>query len=244
MDERVTRAGRRPATAEDPTGARTRERILDIALDLFSEKGFDKSSLREIAEQLGTSKAAIYYYFASKDDILMALHQRLHEILGRTVAQLGGEPTGVDSWAALLDTLVGEMLTHRKIFVMHDRNRSAFEELHRHADVARHRAEHEDLDDEVRRMIGNRSLPLRDRVRMGCAIGAVIAALVIYGDVLRDVPAAELEGLLRDAIDDLLGRRARRGRPVGRRTALIGRAEGDPAQPTRRPSRSQRRTPR
>ena len=68
----------------------TRDRILEIALDLFIEKGFDKSSLREIAEQLGFSKAAIYYHFASKDDILMALHMRLHDI-GRQAIE-GLEP--------------------------------------------------------------------------------------------------------------------------------------------------------
>ena len=49
------------------------------------------------------------------------------------VEQLGQPPAGMDSWAALLDELIGEMLAHRKIFVMHDRNRSAFEHLHRRA---------------------------------------------------------------------------------------------------------------
>ena len=57
----------------------TRERILDIALDLFTGQGYEKTSLRQIAERLGFSKAAIYYHFASKEDILMALHMRLHE---------------------------------------------------------------------------------------------------------------------------------------------------------------------
>ncbi|HEX3981907.1 MAG TPA: helix-turn-helix domain-containing protein, partial [Acidimicrobiales bacterium] len=50
----------------------TRERILDIALELFTTQGYDKTSLRQIAEQLGFSKAAIYYHFASKEDILLA----------------------------------------------------------------------------------------------------------------------------------------------------------------------------
>src|SRR5271167_2245611 len=59
----------------------TRERILDIALDLFIEKGYDKTSLREIAEKLGFSKAALYYHFASKDDILEAFHARMHELV-------------------------------------------------------------------------------------------------------------------------------------------------------------------
>ena len=71
---------RRARVAGGPAKPSTRERILDVALDLFVEKGFDKSSLREIAERLGFSKAAIYYHFASKDDILMGLHQRLEEI--------------------------------------------------------------------------------------------------------------------------------------------------------------------
>ena len=55
-----------------------------MALDLFTEKGFDGTSLREIAERLGVTKAALYYHFASKDDILMALHMRLHEFGRRT----------------------------------------------------------------------------------------------------------------------------------------------------------------
>ena len=42
---------------------------MDIALDLFIEQGYDKTSLRQIAEQLGHTKAAVYYHFASKDDI-------------------------------------------------------------------------------------------------------------------------------------------------------------------------------
>src|SRR5271163_4609911 len=73
----------------EPKG--TRERILDIALDLFIEKGFDKTSLREIAEKLGFSKAALYYHFASKDDILEAFHARLHDVLHDTLSSLGRE---------------------------------------------------------------------------------------------------------------------------------------------------------
>ncbi|HMK45424.1 MAG TPA: TetR/AcrR family transcriptional regulator [Methanocella sp.] len=48
----------------------TRERILDAALDLFAEKGFDAVSLREIAEVAGVRKATLYYYFTTKDEIL------------------------------------------------------------------------------------------------------------------------------------------------------------------------------
>ena len=63
-------------------GSSTRERILDIALELFTERGYDKTSLRDIAERLGTTKAALYYHFERKEDILLELHLQLHA-LGR-----------------------------------------------------------------------------------------------------------------------------------------------------------------
>jgi len=52
---------------------RTRERILDVALTLFADKGYDATSMREISEQLGITKAALYYHFDSKADIVRAM---------------------------------------------------------------------------------------------------------------------------------------------------------------------------
>ena len=229
MNERTNRGGgwfAGPTEHSEPAPS-TRDRILDIALDLFIEKGFDKSSLREIAEKLGFSKAAIYYHFASKDDILMALHMRLHEIGRRAVEKLGQMPAGADSWAALLDELVAEILAHRKIFVMHDRNRSAFEQLHRRENDG----VHEEIDDEIRRAIGDSSLPPTDRVRMACAVGGVFTTLAVYGDLLRDVPTAQLEELMHDAVGDLLVRRPRRPGPIARQSPAGG---GTVARPARR----------
>ena len=48
----------------------TRQRIQAIALDLFTEQGYEATSLREIAEQLGVTKAALYYHFRTKEDIV------------------------------------------------------------------------------------------------------------------------------------------------------------------------------
>ena len=57
-----------------------RERILDVSLELFNEQGYDKTSLREIAERLDVTKAALYYHFERKEDILLELHLRLHAL--------------------------------------------------------------------------------------------------------------------------------------------------------------------
>lgn len=51
----------------------TRSRILDAALDLFSEHGFEGTTLQQVADRLGLTKAALYYHFRSKDDLLSAL---------------------------------------------------------------------------------------------------------------------------------------------------------------------------
>ena len=58
-------------TSHDPP--RTRARILDAALDVFSEHGFEGSSLQQIVDRLDLTKAALYYYFRSKDELLEAL---------------------------------------------------------------------------------------------------------------------------------------------------------------------------
>jgi AcrR family transcriptional regulator len=50
----------------------TRERIKTVALELFTEHGYEQTSLREIAERLGVTKAALYYHFKSKEEIVGA----------------------------------------------------------------------------------------------------------------------------------------------------------------------------
>ena len=54
-------------------GPVTREQILDSSLRLFSEKGFARASVRDIAQAAGITDAAIYYHFASKRDLFEAL---------------------------------------------------------------------------------------------------------------------------------------------------------------------------
>jgi AcrR family transcriptional regulator len=51
----------------------TRHRIQDVALNLFAEQGYEKTSLREIAEHLDVTKAALYYHFKTKEDILISI---------------------------------------------------------------------------------------------------------------------------------------------------------------------------
>ncbi len=181
-------------------GAGTRQRILDIALELFTSQGYDKTSLRQIAERLGHSKAAIYYHFASKEEILLALHLRLHEFGREALRSLDTDAAGATEWAALLDQLIGQMLEQRALFVLHERNQAAVEELHRE----HHLADHDDLQARFRTVLANAAIPAATRIRMACAFGAVMGGLVLAGDVFGDLPSDELGDALRAAVGDLL----------------------------------------
>ncbi|MCU7729928.1 TetR/AcrR family transcriptional regulator [Actinoplanes sp. KI2] len=51
----------------------TRARILTVALRLFAERGYATTSLREIAEELGVTKAALYFHYRTKEDIVSGI---------------------------------------------------------------------------------------------------------------------------------------------------------------------------
>jgi AcrR family transcriptional regulator len=55
----------------------TREKIQAVAVELFAEHGYEKTSLREIAERLDVTKAALYYHFNTKEDIVVSLFDDL-----------------------------------------------------------------------------------------------------------------------------------------------------------------------
>ena len=51
----------------------TKTEIHQAAVELFSSRGYEKTSLREIAEQVGITKASLYYHYSSKQDLLRAI---------------------------------------------------------------------------------------------------------------------------------------------------------------------------
>jgi len=202
-DEDPPPAATQAADAEAGPGTRTRdtrERILDVALDLFIEQGFDGTSLRQIAEQLGVTKAALYYHFESKDDILLALHMRLHEFGKDALAKMGDGPVTLAQWGELLNQLLDQMLGQRKIFLMHERNQAALEKLHRHD----HEAEHEDIQNQFRRLLGDDRVPLRDRVRIAASFGVVFSGLFLSGEAFAATPEEVIGHMLREVVRDVL----------------------------------------
>src|SRR6185295_176234 len=60
-------------------GEETRAQILETALDLFRERGYEETTMRAIAESAGVSVGNAYYYFKSKEHLIQAFYARTHE---------------------------------------------------------------------------------------------------------------------------------------------------------------------
>jgi AcrR family transcriptional regulator len=69
-----------PTSIKTPRKAEvTRQKIVDSALKLFAERGFEQTTMRLIAEDAGVSVGNAYYYFRSKEDLMQAYYQGLFE---------------------------------------------------------------------------------------------------------------------------------------------------------------------
>lgn len=71
-----------------PKGERTREHILETALRLFVEKGYEATTMRDIAAAAESSLGLTYRYFARKEDLVLALYQRLTQQMAVEAAAL------------------------------------------------------------------------------------------------------------------------------------------------------------
>ena len=102
-------AGRRKAALEDgKKGYHTRrQEIVKVAAKVFREKGFEATTLNDIAERLGTDRASLYYYVGSKDELL---HEIVRQVLEENVAAaeevLAEAGTPVEKIEALIEHMI------------------------------------------------------------------------------------------------------------------------------------------
>ncbi len=72
-----------PDPIQELVTAARRKQILDAATQVFAEKGFHRATVKEIARVAGIADGTIYTYFASKDEVLLAVLDRLNETTER-----------------------------------------------------------------------------------------------------------------------------------------------------------------
>jgi AcrR family transcriptional regulator len=108
----VPTAGRRPLRATRPglrRGSLTPERIVDESLELLDEQGIAGFSLPRLGRALGADPTAVYRHFASKDDMVLAIADRLIE-----EAMAGMEPR-----ACWVDTVIENTRRLRAVYLAH-----------------------------------------------------------------------------------------------------------------------------
>lgn len=85
-------------SAAEPKSARTRRRILDAAAEVLRDHGYAGTRLGEVAEKAGVQAPAIYYYFASREDLVdEVLHSGTVQLRQRLVAALDALPDGTSA---------------------------------------------------------------------------------------------------------------------------------------------------
>jgi len=199
-DEAGQPGGRRPR-------GDTRQRIQSVALELFAEQGYEKTSLREIAERLEVTKAALYYHFKSKEDIVRSFTEDYVTDLDALIAWGTAQPRTSQSRALLLDrysVIVGHRLPVMRFL---EQNQAAVHHLMTEGDQDRRklfRTQFESLRD----LLAGPDAPLRDRVRASVAVVSVgISCMLFDQDAgapgeLHDIAletACELAGVARPA---------------------------------------------
>ncbi|MEU6715256.1 helix-turn-helix domain-containing protein [Nonomuraea sp. NPDC046802] len=90
----------------------TRERIQQVALELFAERGYDKTTLQEVAERLEITRPALYYHFRTKEAILASVVDRLVESIDELVEWARRQPKTPESRREVLGR-IAELLEHR-----------------------------------------------------------------------------------------------------------------------------------
>lgn len=81
----------------------TKRRIVDIAISLIKEKGYDAVTIQDICSSAGISKHTFYYYFASKEEILLAFHQIPKEISASLLTSILSAPNYVEQFWKLME---------------------------------------------------------------------------------------------------------------------------------------------
>jgi AcrR family transcriptional regulator len=86
------KAAKKSAASKTAKGEQTRAKILNAALEMLHERGYQNTTMRAIAKKAGVSLGNAYHYFGSKDHLIQSFYQRTHQDHLRAAApRLAGE---------------------------------------------------------------------------------------------------------------------------------------------------------
>jgi AcrR family transcriptional regulator len=183
------------------TGRDTRSEILDVAMELFTSQGFDGTSLRQISERLGITKAALYYYFPGKDDMMRALVAPMADAVSALLERLEAA-RDLREWADALEWVIGMVFEHVAFFRLLERNRHAVQQLH---ESFHELDDHLQMHERVEAAVHAAASSIEEEIRMFAALGAVTAFDDWAPRLLADGPPDVIERELSAAVRAILG---------------------------------------
>ncbi len=94
-------------------GGVRRQQIRDVAAGLFDRLGYRETSMDKIADEVGIKKASLYYHFASKDRLLVEMHDEMIErIIASHEDRLATDASPADLIVGMMTDIVGLQDTH------------------------------------------------------------------------------------------------------------------------------------
>lgn len=171
----------------------TRQRIQDVALELFAEQGYEKTSLREIAERLDVTKAALYYHFKTKEEILVSIFEDLTQPIEDLIEWGVEQPHTLETKREVLRRYSDILAGAAPLFRFMQENQATVREL-RIGDSFKDRMRG------MRRLFLDPDAALTDQVRCVSAMFTLHAGMFLLQDLEGD-PEDKRSAVLEVAVD-------------------------------------------
>ncbi|MGI9005716.1 MAG: TetR/AcrR family transcriptional regulator [Streptosporangiaceae bacterium] len=168
----------------------TRAGIQRIAVELFTEHGYEGTSLREIAERLGVTKAALYYHFRSKEDIIQSLVEDYQAQMDELIAWAGAQPRTPQARREILAGYMRIVAQRDQVFRMLHQNQAVLNTM---ASAIK------TLKTSPRRLANQLTgpdAPLREQIRAMMTLGAISVGWMSFAEQVPD--HAELSDIVCD----------------------------------------------
>jgi AcrR family transcriptional regulator len=172
----------------------TRGRIQQVAVELFTEHGYEGTSLREIAERLEVTKAALYYHFKSKEDIVRSLVEDYYGQMDALIAWGRERPRTAEVRREILSRYVSIVAEGDQVFRMLHQNQAAVNTM------ASAKSRGELFRERIHSLIELLTEPeaeLPDQLRAAMALGGISVGWMFFADQAPD------RGALSDAVRDI-----------------------------------------
>ncbi|MFH8219790.1 TetR/AcrR family transcriptional regulator [Streptomyces sp. NPDC018057] len=171
----------------------TRQRIQDVALELFAEQGYEKTSLREIAERLDVTKAALYYHFRTKEEIVVSLFEDLTQPLQDLIVWGRQQPRTLETKQEIVRRYSEALAGASPLFRFMQENQATVREL-------RIGESFKDWMRALRDIITDPEASLTDQVRCISALFTLHAGMFVMQDLEGD-PEERRKAVLEVSID-------------------------------------------